>query len=130
MLIDGNSIMNRAFYGIPPLSNKAGVPTNAVYGFLNIMFKFMDEENPTHMAVAFDLPAPTFRHLEYEGYKGKRKEMPDELKTQMPLIKELLKKMNIKTYEKEGIEADDIIGTISKVSEEQGITPVIVYKTI
>ncbi|MBQ7242016.1 MAG: DNA polymerase I [Firmicutes bacterium] len=126
MLIDGNSIMNRAFYGIPPLSNKAGVPTNAIYGFLNIMFKFMDEEKPTHMAVAFDLPAPTFRHLEYEGYKGKRKEMPDELKTQMPLIKELLKKMNIKTYEKEGIEADDIIGTISKVSEEMGITPVIV----
>ena len=114
VLIDGHSILNRAFYGVPELSNSQGIHTNAVYGFLNIMFKILDEEAADYIAVAFDLSAPTFRHKAYEEYKGTRKSMPDELIEQVPLIKEVLSSMNIPILTKEGYEADDIIGTIAK----------------
>ena len=126
LIIDGNSIINRAFYGIPLLTNKNGEFTNAVYGFLNIFFKLFEEENPNYVAVAFDLKAPTFRHLKYSDYKGTRKGMPNELALQMPILKEVLTKMNIKIYEKEGFEADDILGTIAKTTEKMGISPVVV----
>jgi len=126
LIIDGNSIINRTFYGIPLLSNKSGEFTNAVYGFLNIFLKLLDEERPEYAAVAFDLKAPTFRHIKYPNYKGTRKGMPDELASQMPILKELLTKMNIKIYEKEGFEADDILGTIAKKAEEEGIIPIVV----
>lgn len=114
VLIDGFSIINRAFYGVPPLTNSAGLHTNAVFGFLNIMFKILDEEKAEYLAVAFDLPAPTFRHIEYPEYKGKRKSMPEELLEQVPLVKEVLNAMHIPILCKEGFEADDIIGTIAK----------------
>ena len=96
LLIDGHSILNRAFYGVPDLTNSEGIHTNAMYGFLNIMFKFIDEEKPDYVTVAFDLSAPTFRHKVYDGYKGTRKPMMEELREQVPVIKELLQKMNIK----------------------------------
>nr|WP_315034593.1 DNA polymerase I [uncultured Lachnoanaerobaculum sp.] len=114
VLIDGHSILNRAFYGVPELSNSQGLHTNAVYGFLNIMFKILDEEAADYIAVAFDLSAPTFRHKAYAEYKGTRKSMPDELRKQVPLIKDVLSSMNIPILTKEGYEADDIIGTIAK----------------
>lgn len=120
VLIDGNSIMNRAFYGVPDLTNQDGLHTNAIYGFLNIMFKVMEEEEPTHMLVAFDLKAPTFRHKMYGEYKGTRKPMPEELREQVPALKEVLKAMNIKIYAKEGIEADDILGTMARKGEKDG----------
>ena len=114
VLIDGHSILNRAFYGVPELSNSQGLHTNAVYGFLNIMFKILDEEAADYIAVAFDLSAPTFRHKAYAEYKGTRKSMPDELREQVPLIKDVLSSMNIPILTMEGYEADDIIGTIAK----------------
>lgn len=120
LLIDGNSIMNRAFYGIRELTNSEGLHTNAIFGFLNILFKTIDEEHATHAVVAFDLKAPTFRHEKFEAYKGNRKGMPDELREQMPVIKEVLKQMNIAICEIEGFEADDIIGTIAKENEKAG----------
>ena len=120
VLIDGNSIINRAFYGIPMLTNKEGIHTNAIYGFLNIMFKILEEETPGFLAIAFDLKAPTFRHKMYEAYKGTRKPMPDELREQVPILKELLGKMNICIVEKEGFEADDILGTLARSAESQG----------
>ena len=95
VLIDGHSILNRAFYGVPDLTNAEGLHTNAVYGFLNIMFKILEEENADHLAVAFDLSAPTFRHKMYDAYKGTRKPMPEELREQVPLMKEALQTMNI-----------------------------------
>ena len=121
ILIDGHSILNRAFFGIPDLTNSEGIHTNAMYGFLNIMFKFIDEEKPDYITVAFDLSEPTFRHKAYEAYKGTRKPMASELKQQVPLIKELLRTMNITVIEKAGYEADDIIGTIAKRSAAAGI---------
>ncbi len=124
VLIDGNSIMNRAFYGImgsKMLTTKDGKYTNAVYGFLAILFKLIEDTNPQYMAVAFDLKAPTARHKLYEGYKANRKGMPDELAEQMPLIKEILKAMNIDIVEKEGYEADDVLGTLSRYGEKQGL---------
>ncbi len=121
MIIDGNSIVNRAFYGIRLLTNSEGLYTNAVYGFLNIMFRYLDTFKPTHLCVAFDVHAPTFRHKQYDGYKAKRKGMPEELKQQMPLLKEVLAAMNIPMLELEGYEADDIIGTVSRMCEEQGV---------
>ena len=121
ILIDGHSILNRAFFGIPDLTNSEGIHTNAMYGFLNIMFKFIDEEKPDYITVAFDLSEPTFRHKAYEAYKGTRKPMAPELKQQVPLIKELLRTMNITVIEKAGYEADDIIGTIAKRSAAAGI---------
>ncbi len=120
VLIDGNSIINRAFYGIPTLTNSEGIHTNAIYGFLNIMFKILKEEDPTHLAIAFDLKAPTFRHKMYEAYKGTRKPMPDELREQVPLLKELLTKMGVCIVQKEGFEADDILGTLAKGAEKEG----------
>ncbi len=124
VLIDGNSIMNRAFYGImgsKMLTTKDGKYTNAVYGFLAILFKLIEDTNPQYMAVAFDLKAPTARHKLYEGYKANRKGMPDELAEQMPLIKEILRAMNIDIVEKEGYEADDVLGTLSRYGEKQGL---------
>ena len=121
ILIDGHSILNRAFFGIPDLTNSEGIHTNAMYGFLNIMFKFIDEEKPDYITVAFDLSEPTFRHKAYEAYKGTRKPMAPELKQQVPLIKELLRTMNITVIEKAGYEADDIIGTIALRSAAAGI---------
>ena len=121
LLIDGNSIMNRAFYGVPDLTNVNGLHTNAVYGFLNILFRFLDEENPDYLAIAFDLHAPTFRHTLYEAYKGTRKGMPDELRQQVPYIKNLVKEMNIKTLELEGYEADDLLGTMAKRAQSKGM---------
>ncbi|MCI7813109.1 MAG: DNA polymerase I [Lachnospiraceae bacterium] len=121
VLFDGNSIVNRAFYGLPELSNSEGLHTNGIYGFLNIMFKILDEEQPQYMAIAFDLKAPTFRHKLYEGYKGTRKGMPPELAEQMPILKELLRAMNICTVEKEGYEADDLLGTMAKKMAQEGM---------
>ena len=124
VLIDGNSIMNRAFYGImgsKMLTTKDGKYTNAVYGFLAILFKLIEDKNPDYMAVAFDLKAPTARHKMYEGYKANRHGMPDELKEQMPIIKEVLRAMNIDIIEKEGYEGDDILGTLSCYGEKQGL---------
>lgn len=126
MLIDGNSIANRGFYALPNLTNSEGIYTGAIYGFLNIMFKFMDDEKPDYIGVAFDLHAPTFRHKRFEDYKGTRKGMPEELRQQMPILKELLTKMGIKIYECEGFEADDILGTLSKKADDCGIIPVVV----
>lgn len=123
VLIDGNSIMNRAFYGI--MGNKMlssnGIHTNAVYGFLSILFKLLEEKNPEYMVVAFDLKAPTARHKMYEGYKANRHGMPDELAEQMPLIKEVLRAMNIDIVEMEGYEADDVLGTLSRYGEKEGL---------
>ena len=120
MLIDGNSIVNRAFYGVPLLTNGEGRYTNGVYGFLNILFKLLDEEQPDYLAVAFDLHAPTFRHRTFDGYKGTRKGMPEELREQMPLLKEVLQAMHIPIFEQEGFEADDILGTLAKACEDTG----------
>ena len=126
MLIDGNSIVNRAFYGVPLLTNGESRYTNGVYGFLNILFKLLDEEQPDYLAVAFDLHAPTFRHRTFDGYKGTRKGMPEELREQMPLLKEVLQAMHIPIFEQEGFEADDILGTLSALAEKNGIVPVVV----
>ena len=126
MLIDGNSIVNRAFYGVPLLTNGEGRYTNGVYGFLNILFKLLDEEQPDYLAVAFDLHAPTFRHRTFDGYKGTRKGMPEDLREQMPLLKEVLQAMHIPIFEQEGFEADDILGTLSALAEKNGIVPVVV----
>lgn len=120
LVIDGNSIMNRAFYGIRVLTNKKGMPTNALTGFLNIFLKLMKEEAPDRIAVAFDLHAPTFRHKMYADYKGTRHAMPDELRAQMPIIKQILTALGVAIVEKEGYEADDIIGTLSHAAESQG----------
>ncbi len=120
LIIDGNSIMNRGFYGLPPLTNKDGLHTNAILGFLNIIFKVMDEEKPTHCMVAFDLKAPTFRHLMFKDYKGTRKPMDDSLREQFPVVKDVLRAMNITIVEKEGYEADDILGTISRMGISEG----------
>ena len=121
LLIDGYSIVNRAFYGLPDLTNSKGMHTNALLGFLNIMFKVIEEEQPTHLCVAFDVKAPTFRHKMFEAYKGTRRGMPEELKEQVPYLKEILTAMNIKIMEKEGYEADDVIGTLSQMAEKNGM---------
>lgn len=125
LLIDGNSIINRAFYGVPDLSNKEGLHTNAIYGFLNIMLKVLKEEEPSHLLVAFDQKEPTFRHKMYTEYKGTRKPMPNELAEQLPVLKELLQAMNLKIFSKEGIEADDILGTMAQKGEKEGFDVVI-----
>lgn len=121
VLIDGHSILNRAFYGVPDLTNSEGLHTNAVYGFLNIMFRILEEEKADHLAVAFDLSKPTFRHLKYDAYKGTRKPMPKELHEQVPLMKEVLTAMGIPILTLEGFEADDILGTVAKRCQAQGI---------
>ena len=122
VLIDGHSILNRAFFGIPDLTNSEGLHTNAVYGFLNIMFKILEEEQPDYLTVAFDVSEPTFRHKMFAEYKGTRKPMAEELRQQVPLMKEMLKAMGITVVEKGGYEADDILGTIAKQSEAKGLT--------
>ena len=114
VLIDGHSILNRAFYGVPDLTNSEGLHTNAVYGFLNILFKILEEEKPDYLTVAFDVHAPTFRHEIYKEYKGTRKPMPQELREQVPVIKEVLGAMGIRMMEQAGLEADDLLGTLSR----------------
>lgn len=126
VLIDGHSILNRAYYGIPDLTNSEGLHTNAIYGFLNIMFKILSEENADYLAVAFDLKAPTFRHTMYADYKGTRKPMPDELRQQVPVMKEVLQSMDIPLMQLEGYEADDLLGTVAKKMEKEGLVVSIV----
>ena len=121
VLIDGHSILNRAYYGVPIFTNSEGLHTNAVFGFMNIMFKIIDSKQPDYMAVAFDVHQPTFRHEMFKDYKGTRKPMMEELREQVPVIKELLQKMNITTVELPGYEADDVIGTLSKKGEKAGM---------
>ena len=121
VLIDGHSILNRAFYGLPDLTNAEGLHTNAIYGFLTIMFKLLEEEKPEYLTVAFDVHAPTFRHKMYAEYKGTRKPMVDELRQQVPVIKEVLHAMGVKTIECAGLEADDLIGTLSNRCENEGM---------
>ncbi len=120
VLIDGHSILNRAFYGLPDMTTSQGEHTNAVLGFINIMFKILDEEKPDYLAVAFDTHHPTFRHEMYTEYKGTRKGMPEELREQVPVMKEVLKAMNITVIEKPGFEADDILGTLARTAEREG----------
>ena len=122
LVIDGNSIMNRAFYAIRLLSTKDGLYTNAIYGFLNIYYMIIDKINPDFVSVAFDLKAPTFRHKMFVEYKAHRKMMPDELKVQMPVIKDILNAMNVPIYEIEGYEADDILGTIANINTKNSIS--------
>ncbi|MBQ2283529.1 MAG: DNA polymerase I, partial [Agathobacter sp.] len=119
--IDGHSILNRAFFGLPDLTNSQGVHTNAVYGFLNILFKILEEEKPDYLTVAFDVHAPTFRHKMFDGYKGTRKPMADELRQQVPLMKQMLQAMGVCIVEMEGYEADDVLGTIAGKAEKEGI---------
>lgn len=121
VLIDGHSILNRAFYGVPDLTNSEGLHTNAVYGFLNIMFKILEEEKADHLAVAFDLKEPTFRHKQYPDYKGTRKPMPEELREQVPLMKEVLAAMGVPIMTMAGYEADDILGTLAKRNAAEGV---------
>lgn len=121
LILDGNSLMNRAFYGIPPLTNSAGLNTNAVYGFITMLLKMKEDLKPDYIVSTFDRKAPTFRHEEYKDYKAGRKKMPPELVEQMPVIKELLKYMAIDVFEIDGFEADDLIGTLSVHAEKQGI---------
>ncbi len=120
LLVDGHSILNRAFYGLPDLTNSEGIHTGAVYGFLNILFRIIEEEKPDYLTVAFDVHAPTFRHEMYAAYKGTRKPMPEELRSQVPLIKEVLGTMGICMAEKAGLEADDILGTLAYKGEAEG----------
>lgn len=126
MIVDGNSIISRAFYAMPTLSNSKGVYTGGVYGFLNIIFKLLDEEKPECLAVTFDLPLPTFRHKKYVEYKANRKQSPDELQQQIPLLKQVLSAMNIQRFELEGYEGDDLLGTIAKKAQANDIIPVII----
>lgn len=121
ILIDGHSILNRAFYGVPDLTNSEGIHTNAMYGFLNIMFKILETEQADYLTVAFDLSAPTFRHKMFAEYKGTRKPSPPEFRQQVPLMKEILKAMNVTIIEKEGYEADDVLGTLAKRGEALGL---------
>ena len=126
VLIDGHSILNRAFYGLPDLTNSEGVHTNAVYGFLNIMTRILEEEKPQYLTVAFDVHAPTFRHQMYEAYKGTRKPMPQELREQVPLIRQVLEAMGVCIVSREGYEADDLLGTIARHGEARGLEVTVV----
>ena len=125
LILDGNSVINRAFYGVRPLTTREGLFTNGIYGFLNILEKVRSEEKPDALCVAFDLHGPTFRHLQYEGYKATRHGMPEELAMQMPVMKQVLSAMNIPIYECQGWEADDVIGTVSRICSERGCECVI-----
>lgn len=119
MLIDGHSIMNRAFYALPLLTNSEGVHTNAIHGFLNILFKHMHSEEPSQIVVTFDLPKPTFRHINYSEYKANRKKSSPEFSSQIPIIKTIIKSMGLDVHEKEGFEADDILATIASLTQNQ-----------
>jgi DNA polymerase-1 len=122
IIIDGNSLINRAYYAMQrPMITKEGIYTQGIYGFINMLHKLEADYEPDYITVAFDLKAPTFRHLEYDAYKAGRKAMPPELVMQMPLMKDVLHAMNIATLEMEGFEADDIIGTVAREAEEKGI---------
>jgi len=126
VLIDGNSLLNRAFYALPPLTNKDGVPTQAVYGFTTMLVKAVQDYKPKYLAAAFDLHGPTFRHLQYDGYKATRKGMPEELAVQLPILKEMLRVMGVKVLEKQGFEADDIIGTMAKLGGAEALRTYII----
>ena len=126
MILDGNSILNRAFYGVRILTTKEGLCTNAIFGFLNILERLRKEETPDALCVAFDLKAPTFRHLQYDGYKATRHPMPDELAMQLPYMKDVLRAMHIPIFECEGWEADDVLGTVGRLCGEDGWECVIV----
>lgn len=126
VLIDGHSILNRAFYGLPDLTNSKGLHTNAIYGFLNILFKILEEEKPDYLTVAFDVHAPTFRHEMYAEYKGTRKPMADELRQQVPVMKDVLRAMGVKIIEQAGLEADDLLGTLANRCEAQGMEVAII----
>lgn len=126
VLIDGHSILNRAFYGLPDLTNSKGLHTNAIYGFLNILFKILEEEKPDYLTVAFDVHAPTFRHGMYAEYKGTRKPMADELRQQVPVMKDVLRAMGVKIIEQAGLEADDLLGTLANRCEAQGMEVAII----
>ena len=120
VLIDGHSILNRAYYGVPDLTNSKGLHTNAVFGFLNILLKILEEEKPDYLTVAFDVKEPTFRHKMYSAYKGTRKPMPEELMQQVPVIQDVLRAMKVPVIMQGGFEADDILGTIAKAAEAEG----------
>lgn len=127
VIIDGNSLINRAFYAMQrPMITKEGIYTQGIYGFINMLNKIESDYEPEYITVAFDLKAPTFRHLEYDQYKAGRKPMPPELVMQMPLLKDVLHAMNIKTLELEGFEADDIIGTVAQIAEKENLEPLII----
>ena len=126
IVIDGNSLANRAFYAIPILSNSKGVITNAVYGFTNMLMRIIKQEQPDYLAVAFDVSRKVFRHEQYADYKAQRKGMPEELRGQMDLIKDVLRAMNIAIYEKEGYEGDDVIGSMVRWAEGQDIHSIII----
>ena len=120
MILDGNSVINRAFYGVRPLTAREGFHTNAIFGFLNILQREVKNEAPDALCVAFDLHGPTFRHVRYDGYKATRHAMPEELAMQMPVMKQVLEAMNIPIYECQGWEADDVIGTVSRICCAEG----------
>ena len=126
LILDGNSVINRAFFGVKPLTTREGLFTNAIYGFLNILEKNEKEEMPDAVCVAFDLHGPTFRHEKYEGYKATRHGMPEELRQQMPIMKQVLRAMNIPIYECQGWEADDVVGTVGRVCSANGWECVII----
>ena len=126
LILDGNSVINRAYYGVKPLTNREGLYTHAIYGFLNILDKMEKEEQPDAVCVSFDLHGPTFRHKQYDGYKATRHGMPEELAQQMPVMKEVLRAMNIPIYECQGWEADDVIGTVGRICSNNGWECVIV----
>ena len=126
LILDSNSLMNRAFYALPPLTNSEGISTNAIYGFMNMLLKMKEEIKPDYIVAAFDRKAPTFRHKEYSDYKAGRKKMPAELAMQFPIIKEILKNLAIEIYEIDGFEADDIIGTVANLCEKEWIEVYIV----
>ncbi|NLJ40869.1 MAG: DNA polymerase I, partial [Clostridiales bacterium] len=126
MVIDGNSLMYRAFYGIRLLTTSKGVFTNAIFGFINMLFNLIDEYKPDYIGVAFDMKGPTFRHELYEDYKGKRQKAPEELLPQFVLLRKLLRTMDIPVFQREGFEADDILGSFARIAEEEGLRAYIV----
>ncbi|MBQ2755668.1 MAG: DNA polymerase I, partial [Oscillospiraceae bacterium] len=125
LAIDSNSILNRAFYGVPPLTSRDGTHTNAIFGFFNIVLKLIEEHSPDAVAFAFDLRAPTFRHKMYDGYKAQRKGMPPELAMQLPIVRQMIEDMGYKIVDCEGFEADDLLGTLAKACDDRGDTCVI-----
>ncbi len=125
LLVDGHSILNRAFFGLPDMVNSNGDHINAVQGFLNILFSFIEREKPTHLTVAFDESAPTFRHEIFAAYKGTRKPMAEELRSQVPMMQQMLSAMGVTVVKRAGLEADDLLGTMAKIAEENGLDVVI-----
>ena len=126
IILDGNALIYRAFYALPPLKNKQGKLTNAVYGFTSILFRFIQELSPDYLIATFDLEGPTFRNLEYKEYKAKRVKAPQDLYDQIPMVKEVVKSLNIPIYEKQGFEADDVIGTIVEITKDEEIKKIII----